>query len=70
MHFGFPFGKEVAQPLCICNREAYVDCFDKQVFPPVKCLTVVKDGQYGLLWLRSLVSVTNLMREVQDLVFA
>ncbi len=70
MHFGLPFGKVVAQPLCICNREAYVDCSDKQVFPPVKCLTVVKDGQDGLLWLGSLVSITDRLREVQYLVFA
>ncbi len=40
--------------------------------PPdtVKCLGVVKDCQDGLLWLGSLVSVTDRLREAQDLVLA
>ncbi len=72
MHFSFSVGEKVAEPLRICNREAFVNCSDKQVFPPdaVKCLGLVKEGQDGPLWLGSLVSVTDLLREAQDLVLA
>ncbi len=72
LYFGFSVGEEVAQPLCVCNREAFVNCSDKKVFPPdtVECLGVVKEGQDGLLWLGSLVSVTDRLREAQDLVLA
>ncbi len=55
----------------ICNREAYVNCSDNQVFPPgtVKFRGVVKKGQDGLLRLGGLISVTDRLNEVQDLVF-
>ncbi len=72
LHISFSVGEKLAQPLCACKREASVDYSDKQVFPPdtVKCLGVVKEGQDGLLWLGSLVSVTDRLREAQDLVHA
>ncbi len=54
------------------QSEAFVNCSDKQVFPPdtVDCLGVVKEGHDGLLRLGSLVSVTDRLREAQDLVLA
>ncbi len=60
------------QPLCILNLEAFVNCSDKQAFHPdtVKCLGVVKEDQDGLLWLGSLVSVTDRLREAQEVVLA
>ncbi len=47
-------------------------CSYKQVFPSdtVKCLGVVKEDQDSLLWLGSLVSVTDRLRAAQDLVLA
>ncbi len=52
LHFDFSVRGEVAEPLHIFSREAFVNCSDKQVFPPdtAKCLRVVKKGQDGLLW--------------------
>ncbi len=53
------------------TREAFVNCSNKPVFPPdiVKCLGVVKKGQDGLLPLCGLKTVTDRLREAQDLVF-
>ncbi len=72
LHFVLSVGEEVAQPLCLCNREAFVNCSDKQVFPQdtKERLGVVKGGQDGLLCLCNLVSVTDRLREAQDLVLA
>ncbi len=55
------------EPLHICNREAFINSSDKEIFPPAaaKCLGVVKKGQDGLLWLGSLVSVTDRLRDVR-----
>ncbi len=52
----------------ICNREAYVNCSDNQVFPPgtVKFRGVVKKGQDGLLRLGGLISITDRLKEVQN----
>ncbi len=46
LNFEFPVREKVAKPLRISNREAFVNCFDKQVIPPdtVECLRVVKEG--------------------------
>ncbi len=46
LHFGFSVGEKVTEPLRKCNREALVNCSEKQVFPPdtVKFLGVVKEG--------------------------
>ncbi len=54
------------------QSEAFVDCSDKQVFPPdtVKCLGVVKQLQDGLLRLGDLITLTDRLREAQGLVFA
>ncbi len=51
----FSDGEPLAQPLCVLNREAYVNCSDKQAFPPdtVKVLGEVKVGQDDVLWLSS-----------------
>ncbi len=70
--FPFSVGGKDLEDMCVCNREAFAHCTDKQVFPSVtvKCVAVVKEGPDDLLWLGSLVSATDRLREAQDLVFA
>ncbi len=72
MHNGFSVGEKIAEPLRICNREAFVNCSDQQVFPldANKCLRVVKVGQNGLLRFGALISITDQLHEAQDLAFS
>ncbi len=53
-------------------RDAFVNCSDKQVFPPdtYKCLAVVKNDNDSLLRVGGRISATYLLREAQDLILA
>ncbi len=72
MHNGFSVGEKTAEPLCICNQEAFVNCSDQQVLSldANKCLGVDKVGQNGLLLFGGLISITDRLHEAQDLAFS
>ncbi len=51
LHFCGSVGEGAAKQLRVYILKAFVDCFDKQVFPPdtVERLRVIKERQDGLL---------------------
>ncbi len=71
LHICLSVGEEVTKLLPIHHWETFFDCSIMQSVPPdtFECRRVIKEGKDGLLRLSGLISVTDRLREGQELVF-